>query len=72
MIKDEYDLNELIERFELYRDLKDEFSKVYRYKHKKVLWDCVKWCETTDKLYDIIYKKVEGWIEDPVILEEDI
>jgi hypothetical protein len=63
--------NELMERYELYRDLKDEFEKVYRYKWFTTAWEgTIKWHESTDALSTIIYKQKEHWIDNFILIEE--
>ena len=61
---------ELIERYELFLDLKDEMDKVYRYKWLVHTWNAIEWRESTDKLSDILWKKKEHWIERIQIIEE--
>jgi len=62
---------ELIERYDLYIDLKDELDKVYRYKWPVAMWNgTTEWRECTDKLSDILWKKQECWIERPELIEE--
>lgn len=69
--------NELIERYKLYRALKYEMDKIYRYKWGACKWNKEKgwsleteWIEATDKLSDILYKKIECLIENPEIIEQ--
>jgi hypothetical protein len=61
---------DMLDKYELYKKLKKEMNQIYQYKFARALYNTTQWHESTDKLYDIIYKQQEHMIERPKLMKK--